>query len=672
MLTFSFLVFLIFFYYAKDLPRPEKFTERSLFESTKIYDREGKVLLYELYGEVKRTTISLDQLPDYLKLAVIAAEDANFYSHFGLDLKGILRAALINLKLKKPVHGGSTISQQLIRSTFLSPKKTLERKIKEIVLTLELERKYSKDQILEFYLNQVPWGSNCYGVEAASQTYFGKSAKDLSLAEAATLAAMIRAPSYLSPYGKNQDQLLQRKDYILKKMEKLGWIKKEEAKVALAEKIQFSKIRQPIKAYHFVLYVKDWLVEKYGEDFLQKRGLKVYTTLDFELQKEAEKIVEELARQNLGLEAHNAALVALNPKTGEILAMIGSKDPFLDPYPEGCQPGANCLFEPYPNVALLPRQPGSAFKPFVYAAAFKKGYTPQTIIWDVKTSFGIWGKKEYIPQNYDQKFRGPVSFYQALAQSLNVPSIKVLYLAGVKDSIELAKKLGIQTLNQPPSFYGLSLVLGGGEVSLLEITSAFGVFANEGYKVSPTPILKIEDSQGNLIEEIKKTPKKVLSTQIARLINQVLSDNQARAPMFGENSPLYLPGFEVCAKTGTTQDFKDGWTIGYSTSISLGVWVGNNDATPMAEEPGVVLAGPIWHRVMKKALEKYPPQPFLKPEPIEVKKPILKGEIDLSSPHSILHYLKKDDPQGPPPKDPSQDPQYQLWEEAIKEYLSQQ
>ncbi|MDI6591517.1 MAG: transglycosylase domain-containing protein [Patescibacteria group bacterium] len=639
---FLFLVFgllFLFIYYAKDLPRPEKFTERISIQSTKIFDETGKVLLYEMYGEEKRTLVSLKEMPDYLEKAVIAAEDSNFYHHWGIDFKGIMRSVLINLKIMKPVYGGSTIPQQLIRTTFLNLEKTAQRKIREIILALELDRRYSKDQILEWYLNQVPFGSNAYGVEAASQTYFRKPVSEISLAEAATLASLIRAPSYLSPYGPNKNELLARKDYILDRMAEIGYLTREEAERAKKERLEFVERKIPILAPHFVMEVKNYLIQKYGEDFLQKKGLKVYTTLDWELQQLAEKVVKEGAERNKKYQAHNASLVAICPKTGQILALVGSKDWFGKPYPEGCTPGANCLFEPKVNVATykIGRQPGSAFKPFVYVTAFEKGYDDKEILIDEETNFGIWGGKEYIPQNYDERFRGKVSLREALAQSLNIPSIKVLYLVGseekienltlnnfvgkekiflkgLEESIEKAKEMGITTLNAPLSFYGPSLVLGGGEVKLLEMVSAYGVFATEGLRIPPVFILRIEDSHGNIIEENKKTPKRVLSKNSARLINDILSDNEARAPLFGLRSLLYFEDYQVAVKTGTTQDYRDAWTIGYTPSLSVGVWVGNNDNSPLVKKIGVMLAGPIWRKFMEKALLKFPKENFNKPE----------------------------------------------------------
>ncbi len=679
----SLAIISLFIYYTRDLPRPEKFTERHFAQSTKIYDRTGKILLYEIYGEEKREVILLSQIPDYLKKAVIAVEDAQFYHHIGIDPRAVLRAVLVNLRLKKPAQGASTITQQLIRSSFLTREKTLDRKVREVVLTLELERRYSKDQILEWYLNQVPFGENSYGIEAASQTYFRKSASETSLSEAATLAALIRSPYYYSPYDPDGlERLLGRRDFILEKMAGMGYITEEEKKSAEEEKLKFIEVLNPIKAPHFTLSVRNYLEEKYGSNLLLEEGLKVYTTLDWDLQSYAEKTIEEVSERNKNYNSNNASLVVINPQTGEILAMVGSKDYFGSSYPKGCGTLENsCLFDPKFNVATSgKRQPGSSFKPFVYAAAFKKGYTPNTILWDAKTEFNSncepsadqekdkYGIDCYHPKNYDEKYRGKVSLRQSLAQSLNVPSVKLSYLVGVEDSIKTAKDCGITTLTDP-SRYGLSLVLGGGEVTLLEMVSGYGVFATEGLKVPPVSILKISDSEGNIIEENKKQLERVLDIQTARLITDILSDNNARAPIFGYNSLLYFNDYQVAAKTGTTQNFNDGWAIGYIPFAAVGVWVGNNDNSPMLKEPGVVLAGPIWNKVMAKILTSHQKESFNKPDLTPSKNPILDGIISDTEPHSILHYINKNDPLGSKPQNPETDSQYLFWEAGIRDWL---
>lgn len=604
------LVFLmciaLFFVFLKDLPRPEVFTEAQMNQSTKIYDRTGKILLSSVYGEEKRTYVPLSQIPDIMKKAVIATEDANFYSHFGIDIPAIFRALKIDITQKTNAHGASTITQQLIRSTFLTTDKTISRKVKEIVLSIELDRKYSKDQILEWYLNQVPFGINIYGVEEASLSYFQKSAQDLTLPEAALLAAIIQLPSYYSPYGKHLEELLGRKDYVLKRMEQEHYITAEQRDEAMKVELTFNKLPKTM-AVHFVEYVKQQIEDQYGPEFLEIKGLKIYTTLDWELQQAAEAAIAENVENNIArFGAYNSALVSIDPHTGEILAMVGSADPWGEPLPEGCDPSTNCKFVPSFNVATdgLGRQPGSSFKPFVYAEAFRKGATPDTIVVDELTDFGVWGTEHYIPQNYDGKFRGPVTLRNALAQSLNVPAVKVLRdIAGLDDSISLAKKLGITTLNQPSGYYGLALVLGGGEVHLLDMVSAYGVFGNDGYRIEPSPIIKIEDANGNIVYENKKSPRKVLESSVCDMITDVLSDNNARAPIFGPYSNLRFDNYKVYVKTGTTQKNGDGWIIGCTEDTCVGVWSGNNDNTRMTGGVGESASGPAWRKIIEKSVE---------------------------------------------------------------------
>jgi membrane peptidoglycan carboxypeptidase len=638
-ILFSLLVFIFF---ARDLPRPEIFTERHFTESTKIYDNKGETLLYEIYGEEKRTIVSLESLPEYLKQAVITTEDSNFYEHIGIDFVGIIRSFFLNLKIGQPIYGGSTIPQQLIRSTFLSPEKTIERKIKEIILAIELDRRYPKDEILEWYLNQIPLGQNAYGVESASQIYFSKSVSDITVAEAATLAAIIQSPYGLSPYGENKDKLIARRDYILKKMFEKGFLKGEEFREAISEITVFSP-PTGIKAPHFVLYViEKYLQPKYGQDlgYLKENGVKIYTSLDWEMQQAAEETVKNGVEKNKIYNAHNAALVAINPKNGQIMSMVGSADWFAEPYPEGCVSGKNCLFDPQFNVASGTkespgRQPGSSFKPFVYATAFEElDYNGETEVTDMPSNFGLWGGKNYSPQNYDGAFRGWVTLRQSLAQSLNIPSIKTLFLAGLEEkkekleindfsgeekvflkglerTLELVEKMGIKTLNKPVSSYGPAIVLGGGEVNLLEIVSGYSVFASNGLFRSPISVIKIEDYNGNILEENISMPKRVLSKKTCQEISSILSDNEARTPMFGPSSHLYFDKYQVAAKTGTTDDFRDVWTIGYTPSISVGVWSGNSNNDPMTKrQPASTVAGPIFHDFLEKVLINLPKENF--------------------------------------------------------------
>ena len=668
---FGFVLFLV--YSLNDLPRPEKFAEGDIPQSTKVYDRTGKTLLLEISGKERRTIVPLSQIPMKLREAVLTAEDKSFYQHKGLDFKAILRAILADLKLGKPLEGGSTISQQLIRSYFLTRNKTLKRKTREVILTLELERKYTKEQILEWYLNIIPFGGNIYGVETASEVFFHKKVSDISLSESAVLAALIRSPSYLSPYGEHLERLQQIKNYILKGMKKAGYITESQEKEALEEKIKFFKNVNIIKAPHFSLMVKRKLEEMYSKDFLEKAGLKVYTTLNWDFQEKAEKLIEEGVKYNKRFDAHNGALVALNPKNGEVLALVGSKNWYGESEDCGKE---GCKFDPKVNITTSLRQPGSAFKPFAYATFLQKGFTPNTLLWDVKTEFNPncspsaeeltdkYGIKCYHPKNYDGRFKGLIKAKEALAQSRNVPSVKVLYLAGEKNTLELAKNLGITTLKNPLK-YGLSLVLGGGEVTLLDITSAYGVFGRDGNRTFPHFIYKIEDSKGNILFKEKNSSIKVLESNVAREISQILSSNNLRAPMFGINSPLYIKGYQVAVKTGTTQKYNDAWIIGYTPSISVGVWIGNNNNAPM-KGPGVTLAGPIWHEFMEFALKNFKKESFEKPKETLVEKPILNGKTNNLKPHCILYYLNKKDPLG---KENSKDDiQFKNWEYAVLKF----
>jgi len=726
-ILFFIIVIGVFAYFAKDLPSPQSLTERQVTESTKIYDRTGKFILYDVHGEEKRTVIPFNEIPQYLKDATIVAEDNDFYHHFGLDFRGIIRAFLANLRGKQVSQGGSTITQQFIKNAILTSKRTLGRKIKEAILAIEMEIKYSKDEILNFYLNQIPYGSNAYGTEAAAQTFFNKRAKDLTLAESALLSALTKATTYYSPHGSHLDELKSRQEYILERMYKLGYINKEQFEQAKQEKLTFAPPGSSVKAPHFVMYVKEYLEEKYGRDYIETAGLKVYTTLDWDLQQIAEKAVKQGAETNgKKYNAQNAALSAIDPKTGQILAMVGSKDYWAESFPKGCTPGKSCLFEGNTNVTIRPRQPGSSFKPFVYARAFQKGFTPDTIVFDLKTEFNPncspdaiqekdqYGLDCYHPKNYDGKFRGPVSLKEGLAQSLNIPSVKVLYLAGVNETINLAQDMGIETLKDR-SRYGLSLVLGGGEVKLLEETAAFGVFATEGIKNPIEAILKIENNKGEVIEKYQSRPQKIIEPQIARLISDILSDDNARAPIFGQKSNLYIEGIPVAAKTGTTQEYRDGWTVGYTPSLVAGVWTGNNNNTPINREPGVIIAAPIWHEFIKKAYQfkkenrpkadqpradyfDLPGQPdeFIKPDPIIADKNILNGKFinelrakidrisgklatNLTPPdlideiiypqiHCILYHVNKDDPQGE--NNSRDDPQFQNWEQAVLNWIN--
>ncbi|MBI4919802.1 PBP1A family penicillin-binding protein [Candidatus Azambacteria bacterium] len=680
---------LAFFYYSRQLPDPNAWQNRRVVQSTKIYDRDNKNLLYEIHGEEKRTVIAFDQIPQTVKNATIVAEDATFYQHSGINIRGIARAILTDIKGGAPLEGGSSITQQLIKNAYLSPERTMSRKIKEFILAIALERRHSKNEILNFYLNQIPYGSNSYGIEAAAQTFFNKPAKDLSLAEAGYLAALPRAPSYYSPYGNHPEELKARADYILNRLHELKYISDGEYKEAQKTTVNFVGQKAAIAAPHFVMFIRDYLNEKYGEDFVEKGGLRVTTTLNFDMQKNAETAIADGAKRNEIYNAANAALAAIDPRTGQILAMVGSKDYFGDSEPAGCEPGKNCRFEPNVNVATRVRQPGSSFKPFVYATALNNGYAPDTILWDIPTEFnplcswngvaepGVDQQTCYKPKNYDGQYRGSVTLKQALANSLNVPSVKIQYLAGLKNSLTTAENMGITTLRDASS-YGLSLVLGSAEAKLLDMVSAYGVFAQEGMRREPTGILKVEDGNGNILEEYKDKGQKVLSEQAAREISDILSDNSARASIFGLHSPLSLGDRPAAAKTGTTQDpndptkSRDAWIIGYTPSLVAGVWAGNNNNDPIERGgAGMAAAGPIWNDFMAKSLKDSPIENFSKPDPVLTDKPILNGQYRINNQiHNILHWIDRDDPQGESPKNPESDPQYKNWEASLQNWLA--
>ena len=671
-----------------DLPDPNRLIERQIAQSTKIYDRTGQTILYEIHGDQKRTIINLKDIPDNLKNATISIEDKDFYKHGGFSVWAIFRTLITDVIFGKSA-GGSTLTQQFIKNSVLTNEKTLTRKIKEIILAYRLEKKFSKDEILQMYFNEIPYGSTAYGAEAASQKYFGKSARDLNLAESAILAAIPQAPSRYSPYGPNKDILLARQKYIIDLMVKYGYATKEQAEEAKNFALVFKPQTDNILAPHFVMYVKEILADKYGEKAIEQDGLKIYTTLDLYKQKIAEEVINEKAINNeKNYQATNAALISIDPKTGQVLAMVGSRDYFND------------AIDGQVNVTLQPRQPGSSFKPIVYTASYIKGYTPETILYDVVTNFSTDPTKPYQPNNYDSKEHGPVTIRQALAGSLNIPAVKTIYLTGIDNVISLAQNLGYTTLNDKERF-GLSLVLGGGEVKLLEHVNAFSAFAREGVKHPVAVILKVEDKDGKILEEFKNQDEKVLNSNVARLTNSILSDNGARAYIFGENNFLTLGSRPVAAKTGTTNDYRDAWTIGYTPSIVTGVWVGNNDNKEMKRgADGSVVAAPIWHDYMNKVLGNTPIEYFNAPENQPTGKPVLDGVIDpdatvkidkfpgllaneftpanaiiekqFKQAHSILYYINKDDPRGPAPTNPQSDPQFNLWENAVLAWAKKQ
>jgi 1A family penicillin-binding protein len=571
-------------------------------EASVIYDRTGEHELYRIYGEENRTVILRNAMPKSIRLATIASEDANFYSHRGIDPVAILRAITVNLEQGDVRQGGSTITQQLARSLFLTRERTLIRKIREAFLAIKLDNALDKETILDLYLNAVPYGSNAYGIEAAAETYFHKHAKDLSLDESALLAAIPNAPSILSPQSGDREALITHQKNILRKMYELGFISSIELREAATEDTLAKTFPRGDKllAPHFTLYAISKLSELYGKDRIETAGLRVFSTLDWDFQQSAEKAVREGAAKNRAYGASNAALVSLDPKTGEVLAMVGSKD-YFDQSIDGNV-----------NITISARQPGSSFKPFAYAAAFEKGFQPETLIVDRPINFGPDGTgKNYIPNNYDGKFHGVLTMRQALAMSLNVPAVQTLALAGIDHTIDLATRLGITTLTDPKR-YGLALVLGGAEVKPIEMANAFSVFSQEGIHHNIRFFHEVKDTRGNTYPLPADDGKRVLDIDIARKINSILSDNTARTPTFGPNSPLAFPAnVHVAGKTGTTQNFRDAWTVGYTPSIATAVWAGNNDNRPMrAGADGIFVAAPIWRAFMNAALARFPETGF--------------------------------------------------------------
>lgn len=683
----------LFAFVSRDLPDPNSLTERSISQSTKIYDRTGEHLLYEIFGDENRTLVKMQEgfcndnkeleidengIPLFVLQATIAAEDRKFCSHHGFSFTGLLRAVVYQGRK----GGGSTLTQQLVKNAILSPERTVIRKIKELIISLELERRYAKDEILQIYFNEIPYGSTYYGIQAAAQNYFAKPVNQLTLAEAATLAALPQAPT---AYLNDQERLKARRNWILDGMAEMEFISQEEAKAAQAEETPVEVSITNIHAPHFVFYVKEQLGEQYGQRTMESGGLKVITTLDYDKQQAAEEAVREgVEASGEALGFTNASLVAIDPKTGQILAMVGSKD-YFDEKIDGMV-----------NVSTRLRQPGSSIKPIVYAKAFAMGYTPNTVVWDVKTDFPT-ATGNYSPNNYDLKERGPTRLRDALQGSLNIPAVKVLYMVGVENALNFAEELGYTSFGDRSRF-GLAIVLGGGEVKLLEHVSAFATFANEGVRHEPVSILKVEDSQGQVLQEWEENEGyKVVEANIARMITNVLSDNAARTPFFGSNSQLSLGSRPVAAKTGTTNDYHDAWTVGYTPSLVAGVWGGNNDNSEMNRGAGgSTVAGPIWNAFMRQALEGEAVESFTAPQIPITGKAVLDGKLEQATVvvdkitgklateytppqfreekifaqyHSLLHYVDRGDILGPAPGNSASDPYYDKWEEAIAAWI---
>ncbi|MEX2007578.1 MAG: transglycosylase domain-containing protein [Candidatus Levyibacteriota bacterium] len=595
----SFFIFipLLVVIFIQDLPNPNMLAVQQSPQTTKIYDRNGK-LLFQIYAAQNRTYIPLSGVPKDLQNGTIAIEDKNFYTNPGFDIVAIVRAAVSDLQ-GNPLQGGSTITQQLIKSTLLSPERSVKRKVKELVLALWAERLYNKEKILEMYFNQVPYGGTAWGVEAAAQTYFGKSVKDLSLAQSAFLSGLPKAPTTYSPYGPSPNLWKQRQKEVLGRMQELGYINKDQELAAQKEELTFNPPQNPIQAPHFVMYVRDLLVQKYGLEMVEKGGLRVKTTIDLDLQDIAQDIVTEEVANAEVLNVGNGAALITNPKTGEILAMVGSRD-YQD------SNGGKV------NLTTSLRQPGSSIKTVTYSAALSNGYTAATILDDSPVSFSSPGGPVYAPVNYDGAFHGRVSLRIALANSYNVPAVKTLNKIGIGTMVDLGKKMGITSWKDPDN-YGLSITLGAAEVKMTDMAEVYGVLANEGKRVDVNPITEITDSQGHMVERSQVKTQDVLDQGIAFILSDILADNGARAAAFGPNSILNIKGHTVSVKTGTSDSKRDNWTIGYTPSYVVAAWVGNNDNAPMSQNlaSGITGAAPIWNRIMTTLLAQRPDEkPF--------------------------------------------------------------
>lgn len=586
------------------LPNPQLLSRRDLQVTTKIFDRKG-VLLYEIYQDQNRTPLALESIPDTIVHATIAIEDRDFYRHQGISLKGIMRAFRETV-FNKRVQGGSTITQQLIKSALLSPEVKITRKIKEVFLAFWAERLYSKNEILEMYLNQVPYGGTAWGIEAASQTYFGKSATELNLAEASLLAGLPAAPTEYSPFGSHPQKAFDRQKEVLRRMQEDRYITKEEADIARGTQIVFATPNTAIRAPHFVMYVKELLEKRYGQRLVDQGGLQITTSLDISVQEKTEEIVSKHIEALKSLSVGNGAALVTNPKTGEILAMVGSKN-YFDMESDGNV-----------NVTTSLRQPGSSIKVVNYAAALENGFTASTIIDDSPITFPIAGSTPYAPVNYDGRFHGAVPFRYALANSYNIPAVKILAKIGLPAMIATGKNMGISTWNDEKRF-GLSLTLGGGEVTMIDMATVYGTLANDGKKTELQPILEVTDYTGRVYEKnISPRSIQALKPEAAWIISNILSDNTARIPAFGPNSSLVIPDKTVSVKTGTTDNKRDNWTIGYTPSFVTSVWVGNNDNSPMNPylTSGVTGAAPIWHDIMVELLKNKPDEVATKPDSV--------------------------------------------------------
>ena len=600
-----------YFFILKDLPLPTKLSSSSAPQTTQIFDRDQK-LLYSIYSSKNQTFIPLSTIPKHMREATIAIEDKDFYKHGALDFRAISRA-IFSIVVRKELQGGSTLTQQLVKNSLLTPERTIPRKIKEVILSFATEAIYSKNKILEMYLNQIPYGGTSYGIEAASQTYFGKKAQDLTLAQSALLAGLPEAPTTNSPFGSHPEFAKKRQETILGKMYEQKYISQKQKIAAIKETLRFQKFSNNIFAPHFVLYIKDLLIKKYGEKMVEEGGLKVITSLDSKIQDFAQNVVLENVNGLEKYHATNGSALVTNPATGEILSMVGSKDYF------------DSTIDGNVNITLALRQPGSSIKPINYAVGLIRGYTGATTFVDQPICFPTNTAAKYCPVNYDGKFNGVMQVRFALGNSINIPAIKMLKVNTVQAMIATASAMGITTFTKPEK-YGLSLTLGGGEVTMLEMAQAYGVFANGGYRINLHPILKITDSLNKVLEEYKppSSPifgKKILPEGVSFIISDILADNNARLLEFGPNSALKIPNQAVSVKTGTTNDFRDNWTIGYTPDFVVATWVGNNDNTPMSNlASGITGAAPIWNDIMTYLLKDLSSHPFSRPPSVIQKK----------------------------------------------------
>jgi len=600
----------LFIYFSKDLPSPTSVVRRDGY-SSKVYDRNGQVL-YDIYNDAKRDPVDFSEIPDYLKQATVAVEDKSFYTHSGIDILTPLRI-IKNMFYFGKVTGGSTLTQQLTRNVLLTTERSLTRKIKEIILSIQIDAKYSKDEILGMYLNEAPYGGASWGVGPAAEQYFGKEVNELDLAECAILAGLPQLPSVYSPYSSTPDAYKDRTQHVLDRMVEDGYISQDTADTTMEEvnNYAFQDQNSTMQAPHFVFWIKELLEEKYGEDVIEGGGLKITTTLDLDLQNQAQQIVADEIEADEAKGISNGAAIILDPTTGQVLAMVGSRDYWS----EDTDGNFNVVTQ-----AL--RQPGSSIKPITYVTAIKKGWTAATMIMDTPVTFpGGTGQEDYAPKNYNGKYNGPMSLREALGNSINTTAVKTLAFVGVKSMLQQAYDMGLTTLEpttENMSRFGLAVTLGGAEVRMIDLASAYTAFANKGYQMDPIGILKVEDSDGRVLEEYKQTDgNKVMTEQEAFIISNILSDNSAREMTFGTSNYLQVSGYQVAAKTGTTNDMKDNWTIGWTPNLLTAVWVGNNDNTAMGSVvSGVSGAAPIWNKIMKYELPKLDKVDFSIPDKI--------------------------------------------------------